>query len=418
MNFGFEITKLGPVRDSKVLFNKLLLFTGDSNTGKSYTAFLFYYFQKQITSNISDYVKTEYKIEKIKTELNENKKVIIKFNAEKFTRWININAESYLCHLLSRSTLECDVNLISDIVSFDIKFELIDDDSSDDSSGLGSVHKFTILDNQYTADTSYPIDKAIERLMVITLCNKLGFNNYMKTLLLPPARGALMGINFSDKTHIANSAGMYKDFLTDFDKVSDKSIRGEGDKYINKIISTFINGDLISKSDKIYYQLLNKDLLPLSAVASSIKELSPIVMALKNSRIDELSIMFEEPEAHLHPSLQIEIAKVISYLVNNGAFIQVTTHSDLFLTQINHLVRLDKIREMDKILYESVIKKIGIPKSYTLSRNTVSAYHFKKEKSGMTIIEEQDLSDGIPFDTFKKSYDKLYEVSNIIDEFI
>ena len=126
--------------------------------------------------------------------------------------------------------------------------------------------------------------------------------------------------------------------------------------------------------------------------------------------------MFEEPEAHLHSSLQIDIAKVISYLVNKGAFIQVTTHSDLFLTQINHLVRLDKILKKDKKLYESILKKIGISKLYTLSGHLVNAYLFKKEKTGMTIIEKQDLSDGIPFDAFKKTYDKLYEVSNLIDE--
>lgn len=413
MSFSFEINKLGPVRDSKVSFNRLLLFTGESNTGKSYTALLFYYFQKHISTKLSDYVKAEYNIDKIKAELNKNKNTKVNFNSDKFHNWINDTAEEYLCYLLSRNSLECDVKLNSEISSFDIIIEQIDDDISD---GIKSINNFKILDNTYSADIQFPLDKAIEQLLSITLSNKLGFNNNFKTLLLPPARGALMGLNFSDKTKLADSAGMYKEFLTDYDKVSDKNIFYKKDKYINDRISKFIDGNLVSRKDGIYYKLSNEDLLPLSAVASSIKELSPIIMALQNSNINELSIMFEEPEAHLHPSLQIDIAKVISYLVNKGVFIQVTTHSDLFLTQINHLVRLDKILKKDNKLYDDIIKKIGIPKSFTLSSHLVNAYLFKKEKTGMTVIEKQDLSDGIPFDTFKKSYDKLFEVSNLIDE--
>ncbi|GAG92372.1 unnamed protein product, partial [marine sediment metagenome] len=164
----------------------------------------------------------------------------------------------------------------------------------------------------------------------------------------------------------------YKEFLTDLDKASDKDIFAETDKFITNRISKFIDGKLVSRKGGIYYKFFNENLLPLSAVASSIKELSPIIMALQNSDITQLSIMFEEPEAHLHSSLQIDIAKVISYLVNKGTFIQVTTHSDLFLTQINHLVRLDKIRIKNKKLYESILKKIGIPKLFTLSGSKFS----------------------------------------------
>ncbi|GAH15963.1 unnamed protein product, partial [marine sediment metagenome] len=220
LSFSFEINKLGPVRDSEVSFNRLLLFTGESNTGKSYTALLFYYFQKYITTKLSDYVKSEYNVDKIKAELKKNKKATLKFNSDKFHKWINDTAKDYLCYLLSRSSLECDVKLNSEISSFDILIEQIEQTDDEISGGIKSINEFKILDNTYTAERNYPLDSAIRQLLSLTISNQLGFKSFFKTLLLPPARSAFMGLNFSDKTQIAQSAGMYKEFLTDLDKAS------------------------------------------------------------------------------------------------------------------------------------------------------------------------------------------------------
>jgi predicted ATP-dependent endonuclease of OLD family len=227
-----------------------------------------------------------------------------------------------------------------------------------------------------------------------------------------------MGFSFSDKSAIATSAGMYKDFLTDFDRINSNFFETKNDEFLKTRIFDCIDGDIIQQDDDIYYEQKNNISIPLSAVASSIKELSPLVIALTKVDPKQLSIMFEEPEAHLHPSLQVDVAKVISYLVNKGSFIQVTTHSDIFLSQINNLLRISKLRKQNQTYFEKLLSDFDLPESLVLDDVNVSAYFFEKDENGLTRATLQDLKDGIPFDTFKKTYSKLYEESNLIDEYL
>jgi hypothetical protein len=412
MYFSFDINKLGPVRNSNVTFNQFLLFTGNSNTGKSYVALLFYYFIKHIGIKLIDFVKISLDIETLKAELELNKSVKVNFDSELFHVWINTTAGDYLSYLLKREELECDVRLNSNITAFDIDIEI-----KTSNKGVGNVHNFIVFGETYTADVDFPLDLAVARLMSIAIRDHfLNIGSNSQALILPPARGALMGFSFSDKTTFA-STGMYKEFLTDYDRIT-ASKDSLGDELLQTTINKCIDGDLEIQNDEIYYKHQTEPIIPLSAVASSIKELSPIVMVLKKIATDRLSIMFEEPEAHLHPALQVDIAKIISYLVNKGAYLQITTHSDLILTKLNHLLRLGRLRKRDREAFSVLIEKIGIEEYYVLDEENVSAYYFEKTGDGFTRISQQNLADGIPFDTFKKTYDHLYKESNLIDEFL
>ncbi len=62
------------------------------------------------------------------------------------------------------------------------------------------------------------------------------------------------------------------------------------------------------------------------------------------------SLYIEEPETHLHPLAQVEMTKIIAYLVNKGFAVTVTTHSPLLLFLLNSFIeasdaRLKEIRD-------------------------------------------------------------------------
>ena len=59
----------------------------------------------------------------------------------------------------------------------------------------------------------------------------------------------------------------------------------------------------------------------------------PVVVALLSARPGAL-IIIENPEAHLHPAGQSELAKLITMVANNGIQVIVETHSDHIITGI------------------------------------------------------------------------------------
>lgn len=71
------------------------------------------------------------------------------------------------------------------------------------------------------------------------------------------------------------------------------------------------------------------------------------------------SLYIEEPETHLHPLAQVEMTKIIAYLVNKGFAVTVTTHSPLLLFLLNPFIEAGnaRLREIqEKTLPEPEIR--------------------------------------------------------------
>ena len=102
--------------------------------------------------------------------------------------------------------------------------------------------------------------------------------------------------------------------------------------------------------------------LELSSASSMVSELAPIVSFLrytltlenkprwKNSRESKAYhlIMIEEPEAHLHPEVQIMLMEIFSKLVKNNVKIILTSHSNYIFNKFNNLI-MSKDLEPNKI---------------------------------------------------------------------
>lgn len=81
----------------------------------------------------------------------------------------------------------------------------------------------------------------------------------------------------------------------------------------------------------------------LNQSSSMISEISALVLALKHRVRAEDILTIDEPEAHLHPEMQIEIAKLLVSLASADLSICLTTHSDYFVEQINNAIRSNEL---------------------------------------------------------------------------
>lgn len=147
---------------------------------------------------------------------------------------------------------------------------------------------------------------------------------------------------------------------------------------------------------------------PMARASSMLSELAPLLLLLKSPlNVDHLTI--DEPEAHLHPEMQVRVASFLAKLVNEGMQIVLTTHSDFFVSQFNNMMRHHELSERSDITLSS-----NLP---TLDRSKVQALRFSRE-NGWCLARESlaDSIDGIDESTFtdvmRSQYDETARLVN------
>ena len=110
----------------------------------------------------------------------------------------------------------------------------------------------------------------------------------------------------------------------------------------------------------------------LDHTSSMVSELAPVVLFLKYLINPGDLLIFEEPESHLHPSAQLQLARGIVRLVNTGVNILITTHSGDFVEQINNLLRMSNVSS-------ETAAQLGLLSEDCLNPDQVSAYGFRMD---------------------------------------
>ncbi len=83
----------------------------------------------------------------------------------------------------------------------------------------------------------------------------------------------------------------------------------------------------------------------LGQVSSMVTELAPMVLFLRDGMGPGDTLIIEEPEAHLHPAAQTEMAYTLAQLVNAGVRVVATTHSDWLLKAFGNQMREGEFNE-------------------------------------------------------------------------
>lgn len=399
MNIRIIIDKLGPITDSELVFKPFMVFTGESGLGKSYTALLWY----NLITSLTPMRLQEFITKKINGSVKEE----LTFKFKDFRMWLNQNTAAFLGYLLGNNNFNCQVNYVFEIDD-DIPVEMkrLHDE---DASG------FTRYSINGDIDV-FPLDLEDNVLMMSFslhgYLSELCFGkNYLRPLILPPARAAFMGANTT------SPIGMYRDFLAQLDdlKTPSRIISPDNQFFVN-YIAKLSDGEIVLENGSVFLQFESGEKIPVSAAASSVKELMPFLLMLQNGTIRQYnSLLFEEPEAHVHPKKQFLVMDMLARCCNKGMLIQMTTHSDYLLGRMNQLLVLGKIREKSMEAFEIFCKEHQFNKNLYLHTEQIGGYYFKRENDRV-VIEEQDLSLGLPFNSFENTVKSQMELSADIND--
>ena len=399
MNIRIIIDKLGPITDSEIVFKPFMVFTGESGLGKSYTALLWY----NLITSLTPMRLQEFITKKINGSVKEE----LTFKFKDFRMWLNQNTAAFFGYLLGNNNFDCQVNYV---------FE-IDDDKPVEMKRLHDEDASGFTRYSINGDIDvFPLDLEDNVLMMSFslhgYLSKLCFGkNYLRPLILPPARAAFMGANTT------SPIGMYRDFLAQLDdlKTPSRTISPDNQFFVN-YIAKLSDGEIVLENGSVFLQFESGEKIPVSAAASSVKELMPFLLMLQNGKIRQYnSLLFEEPEAHVHPKKQFLLMDMLARCCNKGMLIQMTTHSDYLLGRMNQLLVLGKIREKSMEAFEIFCKEHQFNKNLYLHTEQIGGYYFKRENDRV-VIEEQNLSLGLPFNSFENTVKSQMELSADIND--
>ncbi len=169
------------------------------------------------------------------------------------------------------------------------------------------------------------------------------------------------------------------------------SKQGEFGSFVDFLEEKVIEGSVVfdELQKKLKYKSNRTGIVSeLHEASSMIAEISPLVAFLKYILPKKNSILFiEEPEAHLHPKVQVEMMKIFVELAKAGVKVVMTTHSDFMMDTLTNQILEGKI-EADKI----------------------ASYHLVMgEKGSYDVGDMKATADGIRDFNFSKTSVALYE---------
>ena len=408
-----DIHKFGPLQEVSFQVAPFMVFTGMSKLGKSYANYLVYYLFTSLL-NVED-------AERLGEHLvGKNSSGSFTLSGDFLSTYLHDNVTAFMRALLGDSTIECvvDFRFPEFREPFHVTYQEVAAEEEDTEKRLGNTLNISINDIErrinIVLNPALTVGAACQSVLIYRLCEDF----YQRSLIFPPANGALININYSLINSI-NSKGMYGRFLLDNDYCTSTKVTDEQSTYLDQI-KKITDGDVVKEEDKEFLVLNEGKHVNMSAAASSIKEISPLLFLLKNHPGTKVAICLEEPEAHLHPSMQIQVADLIAECINNGFLFHITTHSDYFMDRLNQLIKLGNIRKKDEATFKEYCTANGLSEKTFLDGDNVKAYFFHRDdETGKVVIEELPVEEGgIPMKTFYETVEKMRKQDEQIDEML
>lgn len=241
---------------------------------------------------------------------------------------------------------------------------------------------------------------------------------------LPAARTGIMQsllpmMSLSIQNAHSGLNGILSDFINDMLRMeAQQSPIADVAKIVALMEKKMLKGEVIfSKSEGIpRFSYRSQGIeVPMARASSMATELVPLALLLKHQSIKKDDWLFiEEPEAHLHPSMQMKMAEIIVRLVRAKVRVLVTTHSDYFLDRLAWHISLSELGENAK----------PKEKEMALPEKDVAAYRFLPETqegidSGKTIVKrfefDAESAGFAPYEINKASSDLYNDTARVLD---
>lgn len=213
------------------------------------------------------------------------------------------------------------------------------------------------------------------------------------------------------KIELPNISVPVSDYFLFLSNINSKNLNTKYKRIVKDIEEQILKGEILfnPESKKIVFssKKINTE-LDLSFTSSMISEIAPIVAFLKYIIVNEEQnnprsntdkskklkrtpaqlVFIEEPEAHLHPKIQVKMMELFSKLVYEDVKIIITTHSNYMFNKLSNLIL-----------------------SKTIDNKRVGSYFMKSTALG-SIIDLKSLTpanEGIEDQNFSDVAEELYE---------
>jgi len=124
--------------------------------------------------------------------------------------------------------------------------------------------------------------------------------------------------------------------------------------------------------------------LSVHLTASVVKSLASLVFYFRHMARPGHFLIIDEPELNLHPDNQRKIARILAKAVNRGFKIMVSTHSDYFIRELNHLIMLSRETEVAARL----VDELGYDRASLLRPEQVGVYLFNEQRAQAVPVTE------------------------------
>ena len=454
-NLELEIKNFGPIKNGKITLKPLTIFIGPSNTGKSYAAILIHTvldaisklplhlsmvtathierdqtISKQFVKSITNKTDT-FNILPLHISKHMNPILNDVFN-DVFNKIFIKNFTSDHAKLIRHQSNKSSLKISSKFFSADIKILKRGIKISTQSNSKVAIHvnfcgnkkknygKYNIHDDKIEISTHRPplFNASAELHENIFFGLQKYFSNdiHSNSTYLPASRSGVMQsqkvltvaiieqMQYNDLKNfeMPQLPGILSDFLVGLLGAGEESLN-VFPKIVDELEDKLLHGKIIQKKNKkranmgeIQYQVCGNKYVPLPLVSSSISDLAPLIMYLKQVLVLGDILIIEEPEAHLHPGNQILLAKILVKLIRSDLNLIVITHSPFILETLSHAVQKPNVH---------------VSNDDYLKADEISAYLFKPDSTMSSNIQELPISptNGIPQEEFTSVLHIMYE---------
>jgi len=154
---------------------------------------------------------------------------------------------------------------------------------------------------------------------------------------------------------------------------------------IKKQMTDLMGGEFKKDEMGRYYFDKNGQKIDLVNTATGIKTFGIFQVLSQNNYLNKDTVLIlDEPEVHLHPKWQLEMAKVIVELVKNGVKVLVNSHSPYMIEALQRYSELVEVNSDFYLAEDGYIKKENDSNSETLAKI------FEKLSEPFDVFEEMD----------------------------
>lgn len=417
MNPVIHIEHLGPIRNAEITLAPLTIFTGESGLGKSYAALACFYLYEILSgARLVHYFSDRgYNLLKMWEETPDGNE-ILNVNSSDIFNWMEQDVISFIGEMTGNPKIQGRIHFGFAEEETDFTFRR----TRTEQQTEGSTQSFLQL-SCGKAEFTFPAGKAIINSVIFAalLASNLRIVIFgsaaihlFESVILPPSRGALLDCI----SRPPFKAGIYDRFYDFKEQVIVRQYRQTpNEDTVRNFARSAIGGELSVADGEIFFSFDEScERLPLSAAASSVKELAPYLFLLESTYALASGILFEEPEAHLHPARQLRVADTFGYLLSLYSRLIITTHSDFLLKRINQLTRLGSLMTSNPVETTRLMEHLSIDSLSLIDAGMVAAYYLRRTPDGTTSVSRIDDTDGIPFTAFETVMDEEYELTDRI----